>query len=159
MEKDKKLTLQIYYVFALAVLLNFVPSMLLSSFGAILLLFILIGIYIYRAKAEKDGLVHNHMNYLIKSFWGSSLLVIIGMGIIYLFGNHEIIYGVVRSVKDGQIITKPLLDALIADYLKRNLIVIVIALSPSAIYLIYRTAKGLLKAKKEQRIDNLKSWL
>lgn len=159
MIKEKKNILQIYGIFLLAVILNFVPSAIISSFGSLLLLIIIVATYIYRAKSNSESLCYNHMCYLIKSFWISSLLLLIGIILTYLLGDHSIINNTVDGVVQGVMFTPDQLEIILMNYTKQNILVLLLTLSPSIIYLGYRVVKGMILANKEQKISNLKSWI
>lgn len=159
MNKEQSNIVQIYAAFIVAILLNFVPSTTIQAFGGIFLLLIVIATYIYRARAEKQSLTFGHMAYLIKSFWISSLLLLIGIFGAYLLGDHTIIHNTVDRVTGGIMITEEQLDAIMMNYLKTNFIIFSVTISPSVFYLTYRVVKGLLLAKDGKNINKPKSWL
>ena len=159
MEKEQKNIIQIYAVYLISIICNFIPSGAVSGLGSILFIIIFIATYIYKARAEEDSLTKNHMRYILKSIWISSLLLIVGIIAAYLFGDHSLIHQTMEGVKQGMFLTEEQINSLMMDYMMNNLLVFCTAFLPSLIYLFYRLAKGLVKAKENLHIENLKNWL
>lgn len=159
MEKEQKTILQIYYALIASVILSILPSIVAQTFGFILFIVIFMATYYFRHKSDEKSLTHNHTQFIIKSIWVSSLVLLAGMGAAYLFGDHSIIYNAVDYVKAGNFFTESQLNNIIMNYMKENIFVFLFTLMPCLIYLIYRLCKGTVHAQKGQLIPNLKSWL
>lgn len=159
MEKEQKNIIQIYSVYLVSIICSFLPFGVISSFGSLLFIIIFIATYIYIVKANEDSLTKNHMHYILKSIWISSLLLLIGIMAAYLLGDHSLIHQTMDSVKQGMFLTEEQINNLLMQYMMNNFLVFCTAFAPSLLYLFYRLVKGAIKAKDNLIISNLKSWL
>jgi uncharacterized membrane protein len=159
MEKEQKTILQIYYALIASVILSVLPSSVSQTFGFILFIVIFMATYYFRHKSDEKSLTHNHMQFIIKSIWISSLILLIGMGPAYVFADHQIIYDALNHVRAGNFLTESQINSILMDYMKTNLFIFLFTLVPCLIYLVYRLCKGLAQAQKKEFIPNLKSWL
>ncbi len=146
---------------------SFVPLTLAQILSLVLLIVVLVAAYIYRAKDNEDGLLYNHMTYLIGTIWiGTSLLTI---GIlaastwIYLQGDHSLLNQVASDLQNGRMLTEEDLWAIFMQYMaaNKNLLVLssIVTIGPAVLYFVYRVANGYSRACKGYRIANPKSWL
>lgn len=159
MSKDQKTVLQIYIAYLASIIMSFIPSSPLSTFGTILFVIIFIATYYYRRKSSAGEFTYTHMQFILKTIWISSLILIVGMAAAYLLANHTIIYQTYESIKGGLFLNEDQINGLIMDYFRANIFVFLLTLSPSLIYLGYRFIKGIIFAKNNQKIENLKSWI
>lgn len=159
MEEIKQQALTIYSGFLLAIIFNFIPVTFVQTFGAFIFLGLIIAAYIMRSQAEKESFMYSHMSYLIKTFWISSLILLIGIIESYIFADHSIIYTTVNGVKNGSMLSETEINALLIEYIQANRLVFALTLGPSLLYLIYRTIKGIMLASKNTSIPNPKNWL
>lgn len=159
MAKKNSIVVQFYIIYLVSVFLNFVPSHLISTFGSLLFLVIFIATYIYRSKHKENNFIHSHMVFIIKSIWISSLILIVGIILAYLLGDHSIIETAIAGVKRNIYLTEYQINEILMNYLKHNAVIFGLTLMPAIIYLIYRLARGLKNAKQQKPIKNLKSWL
>lgn len=159
MEKEQKTILQIYYALIASVILSILPSSVAKTFGFILFIVIFMATYYFRHKSDEKSLTHNHMQFIIKSIWISSLILLIGMAGAYFLADHSIIHNAVDFVKAGNFLTETQIENIIMNYMKENIFVFLFTLMPCLIYLIYRLCKGTVHAQKGQLMPNLKSWL
>lgn len=143
----------------ISIILNTVPVSIISSFGSLLFIVIFIATYVYKSKAPEDSLIHNHMRFIIKSIWVSSLILLVGMIASYLLADHTIIHQTYNTIMSGTYLTQEQIHGLIMDYMKANLFVFILTLTPCLIYLLYRLSKGILHARKGYIIPDLKSWM
>ena len=158
MKKERQNILQIYGLFLFSITLNIVPSSLISSIGILLLMLTIVAIYIYRNKAGHDSLQYNHMTYMIKSFWISSLLLIIGILVTYLLANHSIINNAVDSIMAGVVLSEEQMKEILMSYARENYFILAVTLLPSILYLLYRVIKGINFARQSKKIENSQSW-
>lgn len=159
MEKEQKTILQIYYSLIISIICNVIPSTMVQTFGLIVFIAAFIACYYLRHKSDNEGLTYNHMQFIIKSIWISSLILLIGMVAAYFLADHAIIHGAVNHVTAGNFLTEAQIENIIMDYMKENIFTFIFTLMPCLIYLIYRLSKGIVHGQKQQVIQNLKSWL
>lgn len=167
MNKEQQTIVQLYAVFSVSILMNFIPSTIVQIFALCLLTVILIAAYIYKAKAKLDSLMYNHTTYLIGTIWASSLLLLIGMAIatfwVYEKGDHALIESIITGMNNGILFTESELTSIFSNYIQQNMTLLITAtattLGPGLIYLIYRISKGTVRAVKGHRIAKPASWL
>ena len=159
MIKEQKTVIQIYGFFLMAIIFNFLPSTLFQTIGLFLALGLVISAYVIRRRAENGSLAHSHMSYLIKSFWISSLLLVLGTVASFFLADHSIIHDAVDQVAGGVIMSEEQIEMILMDYARANFLIFSAVLAPSVLYLTYRIVKGLILAKDKKPIKNLKSWL
>lgn len=159
MNKEQKNIFSIYFSFLLAVLLNFAPSVEAQFFGALLFFVMIIAAYVYRYKSDPDSLTRNHMIYLIKSFWISSLFLAIGMAAAAFLADNTIIHNAVNGAQNGFFFSEEEIHIMMMEYIRKNVWIFVGTISPSIVYLIYRVVKGTILTKKNQFVPNIKTWL
>ena len=155
-----------YIMFLTGVVLNCVPDFWAQMMGLPVMLVTLVAAYIYRAQAASDSLMHNHMTYVIVTFWVSSVILLVGMIIdsIWLLkmGDHQAVHGVLQGISNGMIFTEEELMSIMQVYIATNkpllLTATAITLSPGLIYIAYRTFFGLGRSFKRQKIDNPNRW-
>lgn len=166
MDKEQKNIVQYYGAFAAAVLSNFIPLAIVQLFGLCLLIAILIGAYVYKARSKLDSLAYNHMTYLIGTIWISSLFLAIGLIAatywVYAQGDHTLIEQVVAGMNNGVMYGPAELQNVLSGYIKQNLQLLVTAtlctVGPCIVYVVYRTAHGLSRASKGYRIAKPAAW-
>ena len=159
MENTKKNVLIIYAIYIISIILNVIPSTFIQTLGLFSFFTVFIITYIYKSKMKENIFVYSHMKFILKSIWVSSLILLIGMVAAYFWADHSIIYQTVNTVQNGIFLTESQINGLIMDYMRANIFVFIITLTPCLIYLIYRLTKGTSLAKTNQHIDNLKTWL
>lgn len=166
MDKEQKTIVQYYGAFAASVLSNFIPLAIVQIFGLCLLLAILIGAYVYKARSKLDSLAYNHMTYLIGTIWISSFFLVIGLAVatywVYAQGNHALIQQVVAGMNSGAMYTPADLQNVLSGYIKDNFKLLITAtlstIGPCVIYIVYRTTHGLARASKGYRIAKPAAW-
>lgn len=158
MAKDQYDVLGIYFCFFVALISNFIPLDFVQMVGGILFLATIIAIYLTRWKNENASFKHNHMEYLIKTFWIGTLFLLIGIVISIIFADHTIINNVVDGIKNGIMFSQEELNIVLMNYAKENIIIFSLSIGPSLLYLFYRTIRGMIEAKNYNKIENIKSW-
>jgi uncharacterized membrane protein len=165
-EKQKK-TNNLYIILIISTVLSFVPFAVAQLASISLIIAVLIMAYLYRAKDSEDGLLFNHMTYLIRTIWiGSTFLSagIIAAGIyVFLQGDHSLVQNAANQISAGTMFSENDLIALGNDYIMANKNVLILGtgvfVGPAILYFIYRIANGYSRAAKGYRIANPKSWL
>lgn len=152
MRTNKDTAIQLYIGFIIAVICNIVPVSLVQSFGLILLLVILAATYIYRAKSDKSSITYDHTSFMVKQFWVSSLILLIGMGAAWYFADHTIVYNGWNAIQRGIILTESQINSFLKDYFFANIYLFLLTLTPSVIYLSYQLIKGMICAIQDKKI-------
>ncbi len=166
MDKEQKNIRQYYGAFAAAIVCNFVPVPIVALFGICLLLSILVGAYIFKARSKMDSLAYNHMTYLIGTIWISSLFLVLGMAAasywVYTKGDHTLIQNLMESMNAGVMVTPGEMQSIMQSYIHANLNLLITAslatMGPAVIYIIYRTAYGASRATKGYRMARPAGW-
>jgi uncharacterized membrane protein len=166
--KEQKTTIMaLYIMLILSTILSFAPNMLLQIGSLTLFLVALVAAYIYRAKDKDDGLLANHMTYLIGTIWIGSTFLVIGIiiAVVWISGesNNAALQDVVEQINSGLALDEALLKSAMAQYISDNqqllLRVTLITIGPAMVYILYRIASGLSRAVRGYRMAKPKSWL
>jgi len=158
MSKDQYHILGVYISFLYALFSNFIPLPIIQMTGLIVFIIAIISIYVMRAKSKNASFKHNHMEYLLKSFWVGSLILLVGIIISVFFADHTVIYNVVDGMATGIVFTQEELNIVLMNYAKDNMLIFGLCLSPSLLYLFYRTNRGIIETVNYNKIENLKNW-
>ena len=156
--KDKQTT-SLYVLYIVSLIMNVVPNITISSFGALLFLVVFVGTYILKFTSKKESTHYSHYAYLTKTIWIFTLFVMISMVAAYYFGDHTIINNMVSSVTSGNMVSVEQMSMAIMDYANANKYVFGLIFLPVTVHLFYRLGKGLYLARKDEPIPNPKSWL
>lgn len=167
MDKEQKNVTQFYGAFAASVICNFIPLAIVQIFGWSLMLAVLIGAYIYKARSKLDSLAYNHMTYIIGTIWIGSLLLFLGMLVatywVYAQGDHTVIEGLIATVNSGTIVSEAEMTSVLHSYMQQNykllMTVTLSTVGPAVLYVVYRTACGLSRASKGYRMAKPAGWL
>lgn len=153
-EKEQKQVNRIYAALAAMIIFSCLPLAVLQVVAILLLFYVMGSAYILRSKYGEDSLVHNHMTYLIRTFWISSLFFAIGFVAagFYLSGKLDLaaIEEMSNTMLTGQFV--------VTENMKLLAVVSLVSMGPSMIYFIYRVAKGLSRALRGHRMGNVKEW-
>lgn len=171
--REKTHILLMYVIFFLSVPLIFLPSAYASLIGFLVCVFILIGIYSVRSKAEEDSLTENHMTYLIKTFWRANLFffyaLIVSAIYLCLFANYDKVAPCIFILPDRLVDAamqmdfrsmNKLLDSCLQTFAASNqkhlVVTAIIAFLPLGSYLLFRYLQGWLCAVKGKLIPDKK---
>ena len=157
----------LYILLVISTVLGFVPNMTAFMFSLALWLLVLIAAYIYRAKDKEDGLLRNHMTYLIGTIWiGTGFIVlasIAGGYWIWSQGDSTAFDAFATSLESGMVPSEDAMMDTMNDYYMANsaliLKVSLFTIAPAVLYFVYRIGNGFSRAWKGYRIANPKSWL
>lgn len=157
----------LYILLIVATVLSFVPLAVAQIATIPMILLVLVAAYIYRAKDSEDGLLYNHMTYMIGTIWiGSTFLAIGTMAASYYVhvnGNHTVAIDAWNQIQSGYIPSNDDMWNLFLNYYEANKAVMVTAMlafvAPPILYFVYRIGNGYSRAIKGYRIAKPKSWL
>jgi len=156
---DNKTLSSLYGTYIVAIILNFMPSVMVQTIGGILFIATFIYTYIVRYRSKKETIENDHARYLIKTVWIFSLFTVIGIIIAYGLGDHSIIYQFMNDImQNGLIPAEDQIMQILIDYTQVNLVLFALIFLPITLYLFYRFAKGMRAAQRNKKPDNLNSW-
>lgn len=158
MAKDQYDVLGIYITFLLAIFSNFIPLASIQMIGGILFFVVIFAIYFIRWKSKNASFKHNHMEYLIKTFWVASFILLIGIIASIIFADHTVINNVVDGMASGIAFSQEELNIVLMNYAKDNILIFALSIGPSILYLFYRTFRGIIETYNYNKIENLKNW-
>lgn len=166
-EKQKN-TIGTLYIFLIAsTILGCMPNLTCALFSLVLFFTVLLAAYWYRFRDSEDGLMFNHMTYLIGTIWIGGTFLMIGISIagylVYEKGDHSVIHNAINQIMNGIMLDESALYGVIMNYIDINKDLMVTAslptIGPALLYLVYRIANGFSRGAKGYRIANPKSWL
>jgi uncharacterized membrane protein len=165
-EKEQKQVTRVYAAMVAMLIFSCISNPVLQVVAILLLFYVMFSAYSLRAGTPEDSMVRNHMTFLIRTFWISSLVFLVCavplgiwlwpkvdlnglMALAQQAGNDP---AALQSMGAGQIMAAAGISPGI--YRLCNLILI----APCMLYFIYRVAKGLARAMKGYRLNDVKSW-
>lgn len=170
-DKQSKIVKNIYAGLVAITCLQFVPIMSIMIVSSIILMVLFGAFYVYRSKYGKGSLVENHMTYLIRTFWIGSLYLtiatILAVIIFWYYGDHSYLFDFIEDYRDGEfgVNVAAMLAAynqMIINYSVDNksimIIVSLIAIVPGVGFMVYRVAKGMVRAMKGHILKDKNSW-
>lgn len=166
-QKQKGIINALYIMLILSTILSFVP-VAAAQIGSLALIFaVLIGAYYYKAKDSEDGLLHNHMTYLIGTVWIGGAFLVIGMiaAAIWISGQSDntALDNIIQQMSNGVMLDEAMLKSALTQYITDNqsllLRVTLLTIGPAILYFVYRIANGYARALRGYRIAKPKSWL
>lgn len=167
MEKNRTPILIFYAACALTAILCSLPDFGAQNIGYTIIFFLLIVVYIARARWPKENsFEENHSTYIIRTIWIYSALAsfgIVGAGmIIGQNANPDALAPMLDAMGTGIEPSDAEAKSWMLQYYADNADLIErtarIWLFPAQIYLVYRTARGAVRAYKNYRISKPKSW-
>ena len=167
LNKQKNIIKILYSFFMISTILSFVPISFAQILSLSLIVTTLIVAYFYKFTANDDGILSNHMTYMIGTIWISSSFLVMGMlcaaAIVYLKGDHTIVHNAMDQITSGGMIGEEEIKSLMMDYMTVNRTILILAsiptIAPAILYFVYRIANGYNRAIKGYRISNPKGWL
>lgn len=89
--KERKIILTLYAIFFGISAVGFMTPPSIAATCMMLSILIVGGIYSYRSQVEKDSLVHNHMTFIIRTFWRMNLYFLITtiIGLTFLLASTD----------------------------------------------------------------------
>jgi uncharacterized membrane protein len=157
----------LYILLILSTILGFVPNGTAFLLSVVLWFVVLIAAYFYRSKDKEDGLLYNHMTYLIGTVWIGTSVIILGALIggywIYTHGDNSAIAALMTKIDGGIVPTEAEIADVTTKYMLDNkdliLTASLVTVGPAILYFVYRIGNGFSRACKGYRIANPKSWL
>ncbi len=157
----------LYIMLVISTIASFVPYMTAQILSLAMITVVLCGAYYYRKKDTEDGLLSNHMTYMIGTIWIGSAFLVVGMiaaGLwVYSAADHSIIERATMDIQNGVMMDEAALNAIMMDYMSANKGLLIqsslVTIGPAILYFVYRVANGFSRSLKGYRIANPKSWL
>lgn len=161
-EREQRQINRVYGAMVAMLIFSCVPTEIFQVVALVLLLYAVPSAYRLRARSAGDSMAWNHMEYLIRTFWISSLICLIGLAgyVLYVLATLDAaaIDGMFNSLMTSLNDSMTTGRFVMSDGLRRQGIAALIALAPSFVYFIYRIAAGLSRAVKGHRIGDVKTW-
>lgn len=167
-EPKYKTTINVLYgILVFSTILGFVPTGNAQIYSIVLWLIVWAAAYYYRRKDTEDGLLYNHMTYLIGTIGIGTTVILIGMLVagfwIFMQGDRTAIDAMVARLMNGEMMGEDEMNAAMnqamVDNQKLMWTASLVAIGPAVLYFVYRVANGLGRAAKGYRIANPRSWL
>lgn len=166
-KKQKSIINCLYIFLVISTILSFVPNAPAQMASLVLVIVTLCAAYYYRSRDTEDGLIFNHMTYMIGTIWIGTGFILLGMlaaaAWIYFQGDHTVIQEVMNEVASGRVPDETMAQAVMRDYMATNRNLLITAslptIGPAILYFVYRVANGYGRAMKGYRIAKPKSWL
>lgn len=166
-QKKRLIVLGFYWMCLLAALFSFIPLMVTMNIGFTAIFLILIAAYVRRSYTEEDSFEHHHLTFIIRSLWIYSLFASIGLigggWMVWENGDREAIDTLVNAVMGGAIPTEADFDQTARAYMIDNQALmhkaLVMWMFPSTLYLVWRLGRGILRAFRNYRVQNIYAWL
>jgi uncharacterized membrane protein len=168
---EKKNIMAVYMILCLMVIFGFVPNFL---FAVLVLLTFSILLPIaghIRRKAAPASLTANHMTWIIRTVWIGTLLAAVTLlaGTGYVLSVYDpsplqsCVDRLTIAVQAGNEPGADLFNPCMASFMKVNqrtfLIAGVGAGLPVLLFMLWRVTKGIVHARRSERIENAESWL
>lgn len=153
MSDIQKNILAVYALIAVGSVMMMVPFSLFPFAGMACSFVGFASAYVYRWKHKDDALMSEHMTYIIRTVWWSSLILLVGMlifcSIIMTNGDLSMIYNLMDSTQNGILPTDADVRAMQIAFVNTNMDYItlgaIIGLLPYPLCLAYRMVRGVRK--------------
>lgn len=163
-KEQRSIIIQIYAAFVIVILAHLYPVGIVGLIAVTVVIAVLIAAYYYKAKAEENSLMENHMIYVIRTFWIGSLYMMIFITIAALYMAPNLDVTILEGIRDGTITPYSIeeVKALEKRFMVDNSTIIwngiLIAFGPTFLFFAYRCLNGLVRSVKGYRIGNFRSW-
>lgn len=166
-DPEHKTVMRVYAAIVASVILQAMPMMVAQGIGTLILFGAWVATYIVRWRALPDGLARNHMTWLSRTLWISSLLLTIGIVLAGLWvlreGDHSAIDRLSEGLLSGAPPSEASAIAAGREYFLTNYRLILkaslLTMGPGFAYFFYRVLRGFMRAGRGYRMANPKSWL
>ena len=157
----------LYAAFGLCVITTSIPNMSVQNYAMLLTLVVLIAGYLLRKKSSEDSLESHHATFVIRTIWIWSAVLVFGMmgagWMVYEHGDASAITTMANSIMEGATPTEDDMNQAAETYFDTNYDLIFKSmlqwLAPAQLYAVWRIARGLSRALKGYRVQNLRSWI
>ena len=165
--EQKNIINALYAMIMASTILSFIPVIAAQLGALVLFLMVLIAAYVYKSKDDEDGLLHNHMTYLIRTIWIGSTFLVLAMIVASFWiagqSDNTALQSIVDQLGAGQMLNEETITAAMKNYISDNqgllLRVTLATIGPAMIYFVYRIANGFSRAWRGYRIAKPKGWL
>lgn len=164
--EDTAAAVRAYGMLVLGLILSLIPVMLVQGLGMTLLLVGIIYTYCIKAPAESKPITHNHRRWLIRTFWLSSILFIVGMVLLGSYIASNLNPEIMEQIQVLAQAENPDMEAIIS--LNQQLIDenkgrvfwgTILAYGPGVIYMLARLIRGYRLLDGFKTVENVKTWL
>jgi len=150
LNETQKNIVAVYALIGAGSLMMTIPYSLLPFAGLACSMVGFVSAYVYRWKHKDNQKMQEHMTYIIRTVWWSSLILLIGTAIFASIlvsnGDLSMINDLMANAENGMIPSDGDIRAMQAMFVHENMRLItigaVVGLLPYPLYLIYRMVKG-----------------
>lgn len=155
-----------YGLMIMGIILIVVPLPIISGLALLLLLVGIFYTYIIKRSLADKPVSLNHRQWLIRTFWISSLLFMLCMVIAWAFtttyADSTAIENMMLALDDGTM-TPELAAELTTDYQRENKTILqvadIIVAAPTVLYVLARLVRGYRLLDGYKLVPNVKTWL
>lgn len=166
-DPEHKTVMRVYAAVVASVILQAMPMMVAQGIGTLILFGAWLATYMVRWRAAPNGLARNHMLWLSRTLWISSLLLTVGIVLAGLWvlreGDHGVIDRLSESLLSGSAPSESSVAAMGREYFLTNYALILkaslLTMGPGFAYFFYRVLRGFVRAGRGYRMADPKSWL
>ena len=170
LDREQRQIMKVYGALSAAIILGFIPN------GAFVLVALLLFCLVtplagrIRRKADPASLTANHMTYIIRTVWIFTLFaaVTIALATIYVLCVYNIaplqpcVNTIMAQKPTSNQAMAAALQPCIGNFMSANMRVFltagIAAGVPVVLYLVYRVARGVGRAQKGYRLENVQHW-
>lgn len=164
--EDTSAPVRAYGMLMLGLILALIPVMFVQGLGFLLLLVGVIYTYFISKSADLHPLASNHRRWLIRTYWISSALFIVGYlllaGYVVSNFNPEVLAEIERLATQP-VVDYPAIAALNQQLQEESKDIVfwgsIIAYAPSILFMFLRLLRGYRLLDASQPVPNVKTWL
>ncbi|MAS86455.1 MAG: hypothetical protein CMH30_00550 [Micavibrio sp.] len=163
-DNERQTILGLYGAFAATIIAHLYPVGIMGLLAICLAIAVMIYAYVLKAKAEPSSLTHNHMVYIIRTIWIGSVYLLIFMAIALFYLWPRVDMTLINMVARGELSVatpediKSVEIRFMLDNKQLMLESALMAFTLPAFFFIYRCTKGVIRAAKGYRLNNIRSW-
>ena len=160
--KELKTVKKVYAALGVTLLAAFIPSTIAAIAVVLLLTGTLIAAYSIRRKSEPESLTANHMAYIIRSIWISSLVgaIATAIALVYVLSSYD--PGPIQNCLNNVMGSPQGVDSCLSDFVATNKTVFIIGTIIAAIpvtgYSLWRLFNGSKAALKSVPVEKPQAW-
>jgi uncharacterized membrane protein len=163
--KEKQTVLGLYGAFAATIIAHLYPVGIMGLLAICLAIAVVIYAYVLKAKTDPTSLTHNHMVFIIRTIWIGSVYLLICMAIATIYLWPRVDMTLINMVARGElsVATPEDMKSIEIRFMLDNKQLMfeagLMAFALPALFFIYRCTKGVIRASKGYRLNDIKSWL
>ncbi|NBX65584.1 MAG: hypothetical protein EBQ96_01135 [Proteobacteria bacterium] len=162
---DTSSVMRCYVLLGLGMAVGFTNMQLVSTIGVCAMLAGIFWAYKIRQKNEKESLIWNHAQWMVRTFWVSSVYAVIAMllwsSTVYSNADFSSMHEYMAMLKTGKVVPG-IAEKAATEFINTNGTILRWATvgfhGPVILFVLARFVKGYRLADAGKTIDNLKTW-